>query len=85
MSPLNDPVEVGGTDEGQLAPVLAVLAGFISRLQLCEELDIHDATLRRWQREGKAPPHVKIGNKQYYHVGETRKWLLSKLENVATK
>ncbi len=57
-----------------------VLADCITRKQLLVQLDVHDATLRRWHRNGEAPPRIMLGGREYYHVPTTRKWVLSRLQ-----
>ena len=39
----------------------------------CEVLEVSDATLRQWRKEGL--PHVMVGNRPRYFLDEVVAWL----------
>jgi predicted site-specific integrase-resolvase len=48
--------------------------------ELCREIGgkkpLSPRTLERWRRNGKGPPIVQIGNKNFYRKEAFRQWLL---------
>ncbi|MCC5993957.1 MAG: helix-turn-helix domain-containing protein [Rhodobacteraceae bacterium] len=65
------------TDEPGAAP-LNLLAGWISREDLAEELMVKPDTLARWEARREGPPCMRIGRKVYYRQSSVRDWLLSR-------
>ena len=65
------------TDEPEAAP-LNLLAGWISREDLAEELMVKPDTLARWEARREGPPCMRIGRKVYYRQSSVREWLLSR-------
>ena len=65
------------TDEPGAAP-LNLLADWISREDLAEELMVKPDTLARWEARRDGPPCMRIGRKVYYRQSSVRDWLLSR-------
>lgn len=65
------------TDEPGAAP-LNLLADWISREDLAEELMVKPDTLARWEARREGPPCMRIGRKVYYRQSSVRDWLLSR-------
>ena len=65
------------TDEPGAAP-LNLLADWISREELAEELMVKPDTLARWEARREGPPCMRIGRKVYYRQSSVREWLLSR-------
>lgn len=65
------------TDEPGAAP-LNLLADWISREDLAEELTVKPDTLARWEARRDGPPCMRIGRKVYYRQSSVRDWLLSR-------
>lgn len=59
-------------------PPLNLLAGWISREDLAEELMVKPDTLARWEARREGPPCMRIGRKVYYRQSSDRDWLLSR-------
>lgn len=59
-------------------PPLNLLAGWISREDLAEELMVKTDTLARWEARREGPPCMRIGRKVYYRQSSVRDWLLSR-------
>lgn len=55
---------------------------FLTRDQLCERLQIHKTTLKRWHLEGKAPPFVKIERIVRYPEKFLDRWLEKRLRDA---
>ncbi len=45
-----------------------ILDNYLSDAQLAQQFHVSTRTLKRWRREGKAPPSILIGNKRRTHV-----------------
>lgn len=60
------------------SPPLNLLAGWISREDLAEELMVKPDTLARWEARREGPPCMRIGRKVYYRQSSVRDWLLSR-------
>jgi ribosome-binding protein aMBF1 (putative translation factor) len=65
------------THETGTAP-LNLLADWISREDLAEELMVKPDTLARWEARREGPPCMRIGRKVYYRQSSVRDWLLSR-------
>ncbi len=52
-----------------------VLADWIERAALAEELGLTPDTLARWATTGFGPPRVKVGRRVFYRRSAVRKWL----------
>ena len=63
--------------ETRAAP-LNLLADWISREDLAEELMVKPDTLARWEAKREGPPCMRIGRKVYYRQSSVRDWLLSR-------
>lgn len=55
-----------------------LLAEWISRDDLAEELMVKPDTLARWEARREGPPCMRIGRKVYYRQSSVRDWLLSR-------
>ena len=64
------------TQEAGAAP-LNLLAGWISREDLAEQLMVKPDTLARWEAKREGPPCMRIGRKVYYRQSSVQDWLLS--------
>ena len=60
------------------AAPLNLLADWISREELAEELMVKPDTLARWEARREGPPCMRIGRKVYYRQSSVREWLLSR-------
>ncbi len=47
-----------------------ILDDYLTDVQLARQFHIGVRTLKRWRREGKAPPSFKHGNKNITHVDD---------------
>ena len=47
-----------------------ILDNYLSDDQLAQEFLVSTRTIKRWRREGKAPPSIIIGNKRRTHVDD---------------
>ena len=47
-----------------------ILDKYLSDDQLAQEMLVSTRTIKRWRREGKAPPSILIGNKRRTHVDD---------------
>ncbi len=47
-----------------------ILEKYLSDAQLAQQFHVSTRTLKRWRREGKAPPSILIGNKRRTHVDD---------------
>ena len=55
-----------------------LLAGWISREQLAQELMITADTLSRWEARREGPPCMRVGRKVFYRRSSVEDWLLSR-------
>ncbi len=44
-----------------------ILDKYLSDVQLAQQFHVSMRTLKRWRREGKAPPSILVGNKRHTH------------------
>jgi hypothetical protein len=65
------------THESGTTP-LNLLADWISREDLAEELMVKPDTLARWEARREGPPCMRIGRKVYYRRCSVEQWLLSR-------
>jgi predicted DNA-binding transcriptional regulator AlpA len=63
----------------------SVLFGWVEQIDLARQLDVSEATLRRWMAQRTGPPHVKIGRRVIYNVESVREWLRSREVNPKRK
>jgi len=54
-----------------------LLAGWISRPKLAEELGLTVDTLGRWQRQRTGPACIKAGRRVFYRRSVVENWLLA--------
>ncbi len=47
-----------------------ILDKYLTDDQLAAQYGVSPRTLKRWRREGKAPPSILIGNKRHTHVDD---------------
>lgn len=52
-----------------------LLGGWISRADLAQELEVTEATLRRWASERWGPPCIRAGRKIFYRRSAVVEWL----------
>jgi len=60
------------------AEPMNLLADWISREHLAEELMITPDTLCRWEARREGPPCVRIGRKVFYRRSSVEAWLVSR-------
>lgn len=56
----------------------------LTSAQVCEILQIPEATLHRWRYVGTAPPAVKVGRHLRFDPGDLRDWIDQKKTNDAS-
>lgn len=52
-----------------------ILDRYLSQDELATELGVTVATLLNWRRDGKAPPHTRIGQRVVYARDSVEQWL----------
>lgn len=57
---------------------LNLLADWIAREQLAQELMITTDTLSRWESRREGPPCMRVGRKVFYRRASVEQWLLSR-------
>lgn len=57
---------------------LNLLADWIARDQLAQELMITTDTLSRWEARREGPPCMRVGRKVFYRRSSVEQWLLSR-------
>jgi hypothetical protein len=57
---------------------LNLLADWIARDQLAQELMITPDTLSRWEARREGPPCMRVGRKVFYRRTSVEQWLLSR-------
>ena len=65
------------THDATIAP-LNLLADWIAREQLAQELMITTDTLSRWEARREGPPCMRVGRKVFYRRTSVEAWLLSR-------
>ena len=55
-----------------------LLAGWVSRDQLAQELMVTADTLSRWEARREGPPCMRVGRKVFYRRSSVEDWLLSR-------
>ena len=55
-----------------------LLADWISRDQLAQELMVTADTLSRWEARREGPPCMRVGRKVFYRRSRVEDWLLSR-------
>jgi hypothetical protein len=60
------------------AASLNLLAEWISREQLAQQLMVTPDTLSRWEAKRVGPPCMRIGRKVFYRRASVEQWLLSR-------
>jgi predicted DNA-binding transcriptional regulator AlpA len=60
-----------------------ILDRYLSQDELAAELGITVATLLNWRRDGKAPPHTRIGQRVVYARDSVEKWLRDQEQDPA--
>lgn len=61
--------------KGSRDPTRTLLGGWISRTDLAQELEVTEATLRRWATERWGPPCIRAGRKVFYRRSAVVEWL----------
>jgi len=54
-----------------------ILSDYIPRKQLAAELGLAEATLIRWEKDGRGPPCTRVGRDPLYYKPSIEKWLRS--------
>ena len=62
-----------------------LLADWISRDQLAQDLTIKPDTLSRWEARREGPPCMRIGRKVFYRRSSVEAWLLSREQSHPTR
>ena len=62
-----------------------LLAGWISRQKLADELGVTVETLGRWQRKRSGPACIKAGRKVFYRRSVVETWLLKQDQSRTRK
>ncbi|UWQ90425.1 helix-turn-helix domain-containing protein [Rhodobacteraceae bacterium M382] len=62
-----------------------LLAGWISRQKLADELGVTVDTLGRWQRQRTGPACIKAGRKVFYRRSAVEAWLLKQEQSRTRK
>jgi hypothetical protein len=57
---------------------LNLLADWIAREQLAQELMITTDTLSRWEARREGPPCMRVGRKVFYRRASVEQWLLNR-------
>ena len=60
---------------------MPMLADWMTRAELAEELNVSTDTLLRWQNLRVGPAPIKLGRKVMYRREKVREWLLAKEQN----
>ncbi len=47
----------------------------IDAVTLAEKLNVHEVTIRRWQRSGKIPAPVRLGRAVKWRLMEVEEWI----------
>lgn len=55
-----------------------VLAGYLTKEQLAQQLGISPRTLARWELLRQGPPRVALGRTVLYRVESVHQWLAAK-------
>jgi hypothetical protein len=55
--------------------ITGILEDYIPRKQLAADLRLAEATLIRWEKDGKGPPVTRIGRDVVYSIQSFKKWL----------
>jgi hypothetical protein len=63
----------------------SLLAGWISRQKLADELGVTVDTLGRWQRKRSGPACIKAGRKVFYRRSVVENWLLKQEQSRTRK
>jgi len=63
----------------------SLLAGWISRQKLANELGVTVETLGRWQRKRSGPACIKAGRKVFYRRSVVETWLLKQEQSRTRK
>lgn len=56
----------------------SLLADWISRDQLAQELMVTADTLSRWEARREGPPCMRVGRKVFYRRSSVEDWLISR-------
>ncbi len=54
-----------------------ILAPYLSRKELCEQLGKQNQTLIDWEKAGRGPPVTRIGRTVFYSRSGVSQWLRS--------
>lgn len=59
-----------------------VLAEYLTRDDLAQQLGRSTRTLGRWERQRVGPAVTKVGNRILYHIDDVRAWLRAQRQEV---
>jgi len=57
---------------------VSLLDGWLSRVQVAQEIGVSVDTLARWETRRIGPPCIRIGRKVLYRTDAFREWLISR-------
>lgn len=63
---------------------LKLLGGWLTRVQVAEQVGVSVDTLQRWETRRIGPPCVRIGRKVLYRAEAFREWLISRERGPVT-
>ena len=63
----------------QTTNAVPLLAEYLSRKKLAEELHVDVRTLARWKTLRKGPPHVVIAGRALYRRSDVAAWLAARM------
>jgi predicted DNA-binding transcriptional regulator AlpA len=55
------------------------IALYLSEKTTSRRIDVSRAALRKWRREGRGPPYIKVGRLVRYPAAELHAWLTARL------
>jgi hypothetical protein len=55
-----------------------LLAGYMTEIELADELQKHKRTVYRWRQMRQGPPVTLVGNRPLYRIDAVRAWLLGR-------
>lgn len=68
---------------GQLARQLRNAIGIMSESEMAAILQVSHETLATWRTKRRGPPHVKIGKRAFYLMGDFSQWVMGEVERQA--
>lgn len=55
----------------------------LTREQLAERLGVSEGTIFRWLKDGKAPPHYRVGSRRLWREQDVLEWLERECREVS--